>query len=177
MNWTIKTIFFFLIFTSAAHAQVFLQLEKYNDPNTIKIQAGEYLSYTLKEYPDVWRKAQIQRIDYEGNLIVFDEGFRTIDEFEKIRLYRGWAKAVGYGLMQFSAGWYLFGGIATLTQSDYTMSEREIIIGGIFAGVGFLVKQLFYKRTIKLGKRNRLRIVDIRMFDPSYQAELRSSNN
>ena len=177
MHWTFKTILLFFFFCSTTHAQVFLQLEKFNDPRTIKIQAGEYLTYTLKEYPDVWRKEQIQSIDYEGNMIVFDEGFRTIDEIDQIRLYRGWAKAIGYGLMQFSAGWYLFGGIATLTQSDYTMSEREIIIGGIFASTGFLIKQLFYKRKIKLGKRHRLRIVDIRMFDPSYQPSSPSTNN
>ena len=177
MHWTIRILLLLFLSTSVTQAQVFLQVEKFNDPRTLKIQPGEYLTYTLKEYPDVWRKEQIQAIDYEGNMIVFDEGFRTLEELDKIRLYRGWAKAIGYGLMQFSAGWYLFGGIATVTQSDYTMSEREIVIGGIFAAVGFVIKQLFYKRTIKLGKRHRLRIVDIRLFDPSYAPTPRSSNN
>ena len=176
MHWTIKVIFLCLTFTCSSQAQVFLQLEKFNDPKTIKIQAGQYLSYTLKEYPDVWRREQIQAIDYEGNIIIFDEGFRTLAELDKIRLYRGWAKGVGYGLMQFSGGWYLFGAIATLTQDDYTMSEREIVIGGLFAGVGLLIKQLFYKRTIKLGKRHRLRIVDIRMYDPAYEPSPSRSN-
>jgi hypothetical protein len=152
-------------------SQVFLQIEKMNSPKSIKLQVGTTLEYTLKEYPDVWRKEVIRAIHYDGNLIVLDEGYRTLDEINQIRLYRPWAKKTGYGLMQFGAGWFLFGGIATLVDSEYTMSGREIVIGGVFASVGYLIKTLFYKKKLTMGKNARLRIVDIRFFSPDYSPQ------
>ncbi|NNF22396.1 MAG: hypothetical protein HKN67_10660 [Saprospiraceae bacterium] len=163
-NWVLKLILLF--FCMNGNAQVFLQIETRNQPQSIKIPEGEILHFTLKEYPDVWRSERIHSINYEENLIVLEEGFYKIDDIAKVRLFRKWAKGLGYGLMQFSAGWFLYGGIASLASSEYTMSKREIIIGGAIAAAGFLINKLLYKRNIKLGKQHRLRIVDIRMFNP-----------
>jgi len=162
------SLIFIITFVGSSSAQVFLQIEKINSPKTIKLLPGNSLEYTLKEYPNVWRREIIQSIDYEQNLIVLEEGYRNIDEIRQLRLYNPWAKSIGNGLLQFSAGWYLFGGIATVADSGYTMSSREIAIGGIFAGVGLLIKKLIYKRTLTMEKNARLRIVDTRFYNPEY---------
>lgn len=163
--WVLNLIL--LLLCLSAQAQVFLQIETKNQPQSIKISEGEMLHFTLKEYPDVWRSERIHSINYEENLLILDEGFYMVDEIAKVRLYRKWVKGLGNGLLQFSAGWFVYGGIATLASSEYNMSRSEVIIGGAIAALGYLIKKLFYKRNIKLGKQHRLRIVDIRMFNPA----------
>ncbi len=158
--------FLLLLTFSATSAQIFLQIEKKNTPKSIRLQAGDYLVYTLKAYPDIWRTERITSLDYDQSLIVLEEGYYKLDEIAKIRLYRNWSQSVSFGMLQFSAGWFLYGGIASLASSEYTMSDREIIIGGIFAAVGFLIRKIFYKKTLSLGEKHRLRIVDIRLFIP-----------
>lgn len=156
---------FFLLFlvTDQIKSQVFLQLERRNSAETIKLPEGTILEYTTKEYPNVWHREEIVSLIPEEQVLVLEEGFKNIDELAKIRRYRPWAKSVSYGLLQFSAGWYLYGAIATLVDEEYKMSKDEIIIGGVFAAIGYLIKKIFYKRTIKLGKLHNLRIVDLRM--------------
>lgn len=164
MKW-IYSFFFFLCFTVYSTAQVFLQIEKINSPKTIKLAPGEFLEYTLKEYPDVWRRSEILDLKFDENLIVFEDTYRNLDELDKVRLYRKWAKSTGHGMMQFGGAWFLFGGIASLADPDYEMSGREVVIGALFAGIGYLIKKIFYKKTLKLTKKARLRIVDLSFFN------------
>ena len=151
----------FLLATNL-YGQVFLQIEKANSPNTIKLTEGTILEYALKEYPDVWRKGTIQEIIPETDLILFGDNYYKPEALAALRFNRPVISGIGKKLMQVSAVWYVYGGIASLT-SEYNMSGGEMIFGASVAAFGFLIKKLFSKRKMKLGKRRNLRIVDLRM--------------
>jgi len=147
------------------HSQIYLQLERANSTETIKFYEGDYLQFKLKEYPKTWRNEEILVIKPEENIIVFEDNFYHIEDLHSIRLSKKWAKSVGTKMMLFSASWFVFGGIGTLASGEggYKMSEREIIIGGLFASVGYFIRTVFSKKKIKLNKWKRLRIIDLRM--------------
>jgi hypothetical protein len=151
---------FFLL--SNLYGQVFLQIEKANSPKTIKYTEGTILEYSLKEYPDVWRKSTIQEIIPETGYILFDDNYHKPEAIAALRFNRPMVSGIGKKLMQVSAVWFVYGGIASLTP-EYNMSTDEMIIGASAATLGFLIKKIFGKRKMKLGKHRNLRIVDLRM--------------
>jgi len=158
-----------LILSSIApiYSQLFLQIEEKNNPKTKKIPIGSTLNFKLKAYPDTWRTQKIFDLLPEENTIVFDENFFKPSEISNLRFYRNWTKGFGYKLMQASAAWYVYGGIATLAVDNYTMSKRDVVIGGVAATTGFLLKTLFYKRNMRIGKNFNLRIVDLNFYSPN----------
>lgn len=141
-------------------------MEKANSTKTKKFYVGEELQFKLKDFPKTWRKETIVNIIPEENLLVFEDTYHKVTDFSMIRIERPWAKSIGLRLMQFSAALYVYGGLASLVPNEYKMSEREIVISGIFAGVGFLIRKLFSRKKFKLNKRRRLRIMDLRMSVP-----------
>ena len=164
----LKAIFlinFFLLLCANVYSQLFLQLERYNNPVSIKFQIDEPLEFRLKEFPKTWRKEVIINLIPEEQLIVFEDSYYHIDEIKEIRRRFPTVKSIGTKLMQFSAAWFVYGGIATLASSDYQMSASEIIVGATAAGIGYIIRELFSKKKIKLNDRRRLRVMDTR-FDP-----------
>ena len=143
-------------------SQVFLQLERYNNPKSIKFYEGDKLEFRLKEFPDTWRSGMIIDLKPEEQLVLFQETYYHINDFSELRLRYPAVKSIGNKLMQFSGAWYLYGGIASLASSEYGMSKKEILLGGSVAALGFLTKKLFYKKRVKLGNKKRLRVMDIR---------------
>ncbi|MBT8231012.1 MAG: hypothetical protein HKO66_11880 [Saprospiraceae bacterium] len=152
--------------TNLCFSQVFLQLEKANSLNSIKFYEGDVIEFKLKAFPKTWRKEELMTIKPEENILVFESTFYKLEEFHSIKLQKPWAKSVGTKLVQFSAAWYLYGGIASVASEDYTMSKDEIIIGGVIAAIGAFVRSAFSKKVFKLNKRKRLRILDLRMSVP-----------
>lgn len=148
------------------NSQIFLQIEEKNNPETKKIGIGNTLTFKLKKYPDTWRTQKVFDLMPEEKTVVLDENFFNVSEFSQLRFYRNWAKGLGYKMMQVSAVWYVYGGIATLADSEYKMSNKDIVIGGAAAVSGYLLKLLFYKRNMRLGKNFNLRIVDLNFYSP-----------
>lgn len=99
----------------------------------------------------------------DAQIVILDDQFFHTSDFSYLRFWHPSAVSWGNGLLQFSAGWYVFGGLATAASPNYTMSNREIIIGASFAVTGFLIRTLFKKSKVRLGKRSRLRVMDTRM--------------
>jgi len=118
--------------------------------------------FKLKAYPDDWRMQKMFEIMPKENVVIFDENFFKPEEISMIQLRRPWAKSLGNKMMQFAAVYYVYGGIITLAPNDTSMNKNQILLGGGIASGGFLLKKLFYKRNIKLGKNFNLRIVDLR---------------
>ena len=159
----ILSVLFFTAITFSTHAQIFLQLEEKNNPSSKKIGIQQTLNFKLKEYPKDWRTQKIFDILPKENTIVFDENFFKPEDISHIQFLRPWTRSLGDKMMVFSSAYFLYGGIATVADPDFTMKSNQVVIGGAIAGVGFILRSLFYKRTIKLGNNFRLRIVDIRM--------------
>jgi len=159
----LKLFLFLILFSSTTQAQIYLQLEEKNNPEVIrKMHIDQTLIFKLKAYPESWRTQRIFDILPKENVIVFDENLFKPDDISMLQFKRPWAKSIGNKMVQFGVAWYAYGGLASLGISQYRMSRREAIIGASIAGVGLLLKPLFYKKNIRLGKNFNLRIVDLR---------------
>lgn len=143
-------------------AQVFLQLERFNNPKSLKFEIGETLEFRLKEFPDTWRKEIIIDLIADEQLIVFEDNYYSVQEIKNLRLRYPAVKTLGLRFMQFSAAWLVYGGIATLASEGYTIGSRELLIGGSFALGGYLMRTIFSKKKVKLSSRKRLRVMDLR---------------
>lgn len=145
------------------NSQVFLQLERPNIPQSKKFVAGDILEYQVSQYPGVWKKHIIVDLKADAQIIALDDQFFHTSDFSYLRFWHPGVVKLGDGILTFSAGWYLFGGIATAAAPNYTMSKREIIIGASFTAVGLLLRTLFKKSKLRLGNKHRLRVMDTRM--------------
>lgn len=152
----------FICLSTPSFSQIFLQLESSTSVKSQKFAVGDVLEYSTVEFPKDFYKSEIIELDPEMNIILFDDGYFKLDQLYKLKFERSKVKMFGAGLLQFSAGWFLYGGLATLTQDNFTMDKGQIIIGAVIAAVGYGIRKIFGKRRVKLGKKNRLRIVDLR---------------
>lgn len=154
-----------LLSACALHAQVFLQLERFNNPKSLRFEIGDVLEYQLKDYPDSWHKNRILDLQPEEQVIVFEDQFHPVSELELIRLRYPTVKSLGNRFMQFSAVWFLYGGIASVASDGFSIGRNEILVGATMAVSGFLMRSFFHKKKVRLGKKKRLRVMDLR-FDP-----------
>ena len=152
--------------TTTMKGQVLLQLEIYDNPKSYKYGPGSKLSYKTTTMED-WETEKIESIDYENQIIVFQSGYEHLDNIVKVRRYKPWVKQLGLKLMQFSAAWFLYGGISKLINEDNPFGWDHVGIGGGAFFTGFVMSKLASSTTydVKDGK-DRLRIIDISWPDP-----------
>lgn len=146
-----------------AKAQVFLQLEMKNDPETIKFSRGDVLTFKTKSQPKEWISREIIDIKVSENVVVFEDGFRHLEEIISIRLYRRTFDNFTKMIQKFAVGWLVFGGLSLLVVPDSTIPLGALLVSsGAFYGTGWLLNKLFKYRKVKLGSRYRLRLLDLR---------------
>ena len=146
---------------SLIDAQKVLLLEKRNDPKTKKFFIGSTLSYKVASFPEEWRKGKIENILIEEGYIVFTDALVSIDEIIELKSYRGWARAANLILTRFGATWWILGGIVHFYDDNISFGWDTLLIGAGAMLSGILIKKLFYTKRYKMGKKWRLRILDI----------------
>lgn len=146
-------------------AQQFVQLETINDPETLKFNLGEKITFKMAG-GDQWTRKRISSLLFKDTTIVFDDGLVHLNDISHIQLTRPYADIIGKGFMAFGVSWFVFGGLAALTSQDERtkFGWDSFAIGASAAGTGYLFRKLFYKRTVKMGERYRLRMLDLRMY-------------
>lgn len=147
-------------------AQVVLYLEIMTEDKPIKYYVGQELMYKSKAFPDDWLKIRIERIMDEEKLILFDGGMLKLEDITQIRRNRGWATVAGYMLQTFGVAWFGFGGIAHFTTDSFNFGVDTAVIGGTAIVSGWLIKKLFRFKKYKIGKKVRLKILDLSWPEP-----------
>jgi hypothetical protein len=142
-------------------AQKLLLLEKIKSPKTIKFYSGDILSFKTIEYPDQWQSKQIVDFIIDEEIILFSEGMVYLKDVTELRSFRGWAKSLSFILIRFGGAWWVMGGIVHLYDENFSFGWDTFIIGASAIVSGFLLKKLFYQRKHKMGKKWRLRMIDI----------------
>ncbi len=143
------------------NAQVFLQLEEAKEVQARKYYLGDILEVRTTEFPKIWQKIKLERFLVDEQTIITDEGIVSLSDITHIRLTNRTLVIVGNGLVTFGTGWFLFGAIGSLYEGMLIISGSQWAIGGTALVVGYLFWKIASKRKVKLGKNNRLRIVDI----------------
>jgi hypothetical protein len=149
--------------TGALSAQKVLQIEKYGSPKTEKIHIGSVIDYRLAG-EESFREGYIEDIRVEDSLIVFGDRYVNVHDIAELRFARGWGKAVGTSLMIFGGSWSGFAllGYATDGNPETSYSGRDAAVTVISAGLGYALAKLVRYRKVRIGRRYRLRLLDLR---------------
>lgn len=144
------------------NAQKMLLIERYGKANPKKIYVGETIRYKLED-DDQWYIGVMQDIILEQNLIVLGDRYVAIDKIVKIRYTRNWAKRIGPMFFWFGSGWSVFAAIGTATDGDSSTNYRwsDAIVTGASWLVAWTIPKIFKYKTYTLGKRRKLRPIDI----------------
>lgn len=153
------------ILGSACYGQYILQLEKFRVTQGEKFYPGQKITFKDKAFPEDWRTETIERIIPSDSLIITEMGMIHINDFTHFRTFNEKVNAISVMLKTFAAAWFVYGGLAYLG-ADFDFGWDTAIVGGTAFVSGWLLKKLFYKNTYTLGKKHRLRILDISWPEP-----------
>jgi hypothetical protein len=156
---------FGLLGTVSCVGQIFLQLEVDREVIPIRFAPGDLLTFKSIEGGDEWQTRRIERLIPDDQIVVFSDSWLELKDITRIKVRNqpGWI--VGKILTTFGSAWFVFGGIAHLA-TDYTFTWRDFTIGAVGVGLGWLITKFASSRTYKVGKKHRLRIVDISFPSP-----------
>lgn len=156
------TLLLLTIFGGSALAQKVLQIEKYGKAKTRKIYIGESINYKLFD-DEVWYSGYIEDIDVEKKLLVMKDRYVDVTKIEKMRRPIRWSKGVRTSLFLFGASWSANAFIGTLTDGNKDTNYRwsDAIVTGVSWLTGWIVPKIFKFRTLKFGKKRRLRVLDL----------------
>ena len=153
----------FILAYFTVDAQKVLQIEKFGNPYTEKINIGSFLTYQVKN-DDIWYQGYIRDLRIEQNVIEFDDRFVNIDNITAFQFERKWPRQIGTQLAFAGLAWSGWALVGTLTDGNPDTNYRwsDAVVTGAAAGVGLTLPLVWGKGTVKFGKRKRLRMVDIR---------------
>ena len=150
-------------------AQIVLYMEIMTEEKPIKYYEGQSLMFKSKDYPKEWQTIKISRLIDEEKIILFDGGMLNLEDIIEIRRTRPWANTIGYMLQTFGVAWFAFGGVAHFTTSSFDFGMDTFVIGGTAIASGWLIRKLFKFKKYKIGKKVRLKILDLSWPEPTGQ--------
>ena len=156
-----KYLLLFLIVggVSKVEGQEVLLLEVKSQIEAIRFVPGDVLIYKVKDSKE-WQERTIIRLIPSSGVILFEDGMEQVEEIGSVRLYNNVAKSIGKLLTGFGASWLLFGVVLDVAGKE-SFSWTTLAIGATGIGIGQLFLRVAGKRTHKLNKYNRLRLVDL----------------
>jgi hypothetical protein len=156
----------FCINPSSVKAQVVLYVEIMTEQKPIKYYEGQSLMFKSKDYPKEWQEITIKRLMDEEKIILSDGGMLKLTDITEIRRTRPWAIVTGYMLQTFGVAWFGFGGLAHFTTDSFDFGLDTFVIGTTAIGSGWLIRKLFKYKKYKIGKKVRLKILDLSWPEP-----------
>lgn len=156
----------FCINPSTVKTQVVLYVEIMTEQKPIKYYEGQSLMYRSTEFPKDWQVMKIERLMEEEKVILFDGGMLNLADIKEIRRTRPWATVTGYMLQTFGVAWFGFGGLAHFTTDSFDFGVDTFVIGTTAIGSGWLIRKLFRYKKYKIGKKVRLKILDLSWPEP-----------
>lgn len=153
----------FLVTANLLAAQKFLQMERVGKVKVKKYYIGDDLTYRIND-DDTWYSGTIQDLKVDEGIILFENRFVRIEDIRVIRKRRTWSRAVGRNMYNFAAGWLLFSAGGTLVGWDFEWDS--VLIPAAAASTGFLIQKLFKYKRYKIGKKRRLRMLDLTLLKP-----------
>lgn len=152
---------------SSSYGQIFLFVEQMTEIRPIKILEGSTISIKTKDNQE-WHNVKMDRLIESEGIIVHEDGYVQLSQITHLRRERLWIKYLAFGLKNFAYGWGVYGSIAWAAGLGTTS------LGMVAAGValpwaiGWVLKKLWLWKKYKIGKKVRLRIIDLSLPDDPY---------
>lgn len=158
-------LLFFLAFSNVLSAQKILQLERFGSAKVKKFYIGDELTYRVKG-DKTWYTGTIQNLIIEENIILFENRFIKLENITILRERQGWSQKLGNQLYFFALSWLGFSSAGTLVGWEFRWDT--VIIAGSAVATGWLIKKIFKYKKYKIGKKRRLRLLDLTLIKPIY---------
>lgn len=149
---------------SQAFGQKMLLLERANRAKTTKIYIGETLHYRIAGDENYWYQRAITDMLPESNTLLLDNFVVKLSDIDELKVRRKpIIRITGGALFAFGATLSLATTVAALYR------DKDTNYGALYAtaagslGVGFLLNT---KRTLKMGNKHRLRLIEIKFQQP-----------
>lgn len=156
---------------NTGHSQKFLQLEKYGKAKTQKFYPGDLIEFQLKEGQG-WYVGYIEDLLVDQNLIALKDRYVPLPDITKLRFHRKWPRSFRKQLTWFGLGWSAFGLVGTATDGNPETNYRatDAVITGSAMVAGSLLPPLFNEKYVDMGRRRRLRMLDLTITGSSPKA-------
>lgn len=162
---TILTLCVFLCAINSLFSQKMLLIERANRAKTVKLYIGDELRYRLKGKEDYWYRRTITDMFPETKTLMLDNFAVRVDDIAQLKVDRkyGW-RLVGGALFTFGASLTL-----ATTVGRYAYNDRSVDVLPLYStaavslGAGWFLNT---PRKLKLGKKHRLRVVEVKFPDP-----------
>jgi hypothetical protein len=162
MKQGLPLLFFIIFCVYQTSGQKFLIIERTGTPKTEKISVFDEITFQLNDDDKGWYTRQILDLNADAQLVLLGDTWTPIADISRIKLKRQrvLANVIGGALM---------GGGASMILGDlfYTIRDKEeytqggIEFGLINLGVGAGIRALLAPIKYNLGKKTRLRVIDI----------------
>ena len=164
MQRSITVLIVIVCFFEFGQGQKYLQIEKINSTESIKISEGSTLFFIAPIYSDHWQKGIIKEIIYESETIVFDHTIINLKEIKKIKINNGAGNAMAWALKGFGFSWLVTGAIIDLADlnDQNALDAQNILIGALSIGTGVFIGKLGGNKIYTHNKTHRFRLIDLR---------------
>ena len=155
-------LFVFVFFVSLSYGQKVLQIEKFGSPSVERIESGSLLTYMVND-DGVWSQGYIRDMRVSQQIIELDDRFVRVDQITALRYKRAWPRQIGTQLAFFGIAWSGYALIGTLTDGDPETGYQasDAMVTGLATGIGLSLPLFIRDRTVRMGKRRRLRMLDL----------------
>lgn len=140
-------------------AQVVLYLEQMTEVKAIKIYEGSTISIKTEEEPR-WMSYKIDRLLDKDSIILHENGMVHLREITHLRRERRWVRALGVSMQRFGFAYLSYGAIAAVA-GEFDMNGSFLAIGIVPIAAGWLMQKIWRHKIYKIGKKNRLKILDL----------------
>ncbi len=160
---------FLLLFFFTSHsifAQKLLQIEKVGTLKTQRFYIGEEVVFQLVGETDgYWYRETIEDILVDANSVLFTHRLIEIADIAKIRTFknRGWSRGLSNNAFVASSGFVGLSLIAAAT-TEFMLNTASVIIPGTTIIAGLAIRLIFRRKTHRMGKRKRLRVLDLNFY-------------
>lgn len=149
---------------SPLFGQKMLLLERANRAKTTKLYVGENITYSMVGDEKYWYERTITDLLPESNLLLLDNFPVKLTDIAAIKVRRRpIVRIIGSTIFSFGASLVLATTIAALYNDQNTRYGLYYATGAASMGAGYVLNT---RRTLKMGEKHRLRIIEIKFVAP-----------
>lgn len=160
--WTL-ILFFSCILALDSSGQKYLIIEKSGSPKTERLAIYDEIKFQLKDDDKGWYTRQIIDLNADAQLVLLGDTWIPLTDITRIYLKRKRAGAMilGGALQGGGASMFLGDAFYTVARNEPEFTQGGMEFGVINMAVGTLINVLWGPIKYKLGKKKRLRVIDI----------------
>lgn len=150
-----------LLPTTLSFAQKMLLLENARKVKPVKFFVGEMLHYKLSEEQSTWFSDEIVDVLPDEQTLILGIQKVKINEIAMLHFPRPILNGLGKQMTLFGVQLLFYSTIGVVSNPKDSFAKKALLVGGASVGTSILVMKIFKHKKIKMGKKHRLRVIEI----------------